>query len=141
MVACLYRFILVAAVFALSVPIFAPLANFHVAEWFPYHDHLFVSATTTKHIHTYDYSDYQLRDSGSQRSARTSLKEAIDSGVVYLTSSDGASQDVTSLASTSLQVAVVFPAPDTNQFLLMSGEEEGLPPEAFVPPPRRPPRV
>jgi hypothetical protein len=141
--AFLYRLFLAAALFALFLPFLGPMLDHHVAERYPYHAHIYFSPTATEHVHFYEDGDLPVHHhEGSNRGAETLPRE--DSGkaeVVYLTANDGWGQSATSLAITSLHVDVLYPAPDNSRFLLGFGEGDNLPPEAFVPPPRIPPRA
>ncbi|HZA24230.1 MAG TPA: hypothetical protein VFA32_16780 [Dehalococcoidia bacterium] len=138
----LYRLFSIASLFALFLPFFGPILDHHMAERHPYHAHVYFSSATD-HVHFYENNhSHSHHQEDSDPGARTLPKNGPGNAeVVYLTSNDGLGQSVTSLAATTLHVDVVYSDPDAHRFLLRFGREDGLPPEAVVPPPRKPPRT
>jgi hypothetical protein len=141
--AFLHRLFLAAALFALFLPFLGPMLDHHVAERQPSHAHVYFSSAAAEHVHFYEDGNshvYHHRDSNS--GPNTLPRDGSGKAeVVYLTANDGLSQSVTSLAATALHVSAVYPDPDDSRILLGFGEGDNLPPEAFVPPPRIPPRA
>jgi hypothetical protein len=141
--AFLYRLFLTVALFALFLPLFGPMLDHHVAERHPYHAHIYFSPSATGHVHFYEDGNshghrYRSSNSGSNTLTRNGSG---NSEVVYLASSDGLGQSASSLATVAFHADIVYPDPDDRHFLLRLGEGDSLPPEAFVPPPRKPPRA
>jgi hypothetical protein len=141
--AFLYRLFLIAAVFALFLPFLGPTLDHHAPERHPYHDHIYFSPSTTAHVHFYEDGDSHSHHHGGSNSGARTLQQdgSDDTKVVYLTASDGLGQSATCLAVTALYVEVVYPYPGDGHILMGLRDNGGLPPEAFVPPPRKPPRA
>jgi hypothetical protein len=83
------------------------------------------------------------RCTGLSRVSRGNGSESHESPneVIYLTSQDGVGQSAPSFTIPALQVDFVFPDLGDHHYLLSPTSQDSLPPEIFIPPPKKPPRV
>jgi hypothetical protein len=138
-----YRLIIVAVVYALLAPFLGPMLDHHFAEQQYNHQHIYFGTTGTKHVHFYEllHPHSHAHHAPITPTSNGPASNELPNEVVYLTSQDGAGQSVSYLTATSLYIDFVFPGLGDSRSLLRSTGQDGLPPEIFIPPPKRPPRV
>ena len=139
----MYRLFMAAAAYALFMPFFGPMLDHHFAERQHNHEHVYFGSAGAKHVHFYELIHPH---SHTQNAPATTADNGPASGelpneVIYFTSQDGAGQSFAFFAAPSLHVDLVFPTLGDNRFLLSSTGQDSLPPETFIPPPKRPPRI
>jgi hypothetical protein len=138
-----YWLFMVAAVWALTVPFFGPMLDHHFVERQPYHDHIYFSPEGSDHIHFYE--DHVIHPH-LHPASRPKTGEVVDGAtrsadVLYLTATDGAGQNPAAFATTALHADLAYPELDDGYFRLGLTDRDRLPPEAVIPPPKKPPRA
>ena len=139
----LYQLFIVAAVSALFMPFFGPMLDHHFAERQPSHEHVFLGSASAEHVHFYEaaHTHFHVHDLPATPGGNGPVSKELPHEVVYLASQDWVEQSSPSLTITSLQVDFVFPDQGDGRFLLSLTGQDNLPPEIFIPPPKRPPRT
>jgi hypothetical protein len=139
----LYQLFIVAALSALFMPFFGPMLDHHFAERQPSHQHVFFGSASAEHVHFYEaaHTHFHAHDLLVNPDGNGPASKELPDEVVSLASQDGVGQSSPSLTVTSLQVDLVFPDQGDSHFLLHLTGQDNLPPEIFIPPPKRPPRI
>jgi hypothetical protein len=137
-----HRLIVVAAVCALFTPFFGPMLDHHFAERQHNHQHIYFGSTGPDHVHFYDLLHLHSHSHNLPAipPGNGSESNASPNEVIYLTAADGVGQSAPSFTIPVLQVDFVFPDLGDNHFLLSPTSQDSVPPEIFIPPPKRPPR-
>jgi hypothetical protein len=137
-----HRLIIIVVLYALFMPFFGPILDHHFAERQHNHQHIYFGATGPDHVHFYDllhlYSHTHNPPTTPQGNGTGS--NASPNEVIYLTAEDGVGHSAPSLTIPALQVDFVFPDLGDHHFLLSPTGQDSIPPEIFIPPPKRPPR-
>jgi hypothetical protein len=137
-----HRLAIIVALYVLFTPFFGPMLDHHFAERQHTHQHIYFGSTDVKHTHFYELLhlhphayNMPIIPPGNGSQSNESPNE-----VIYLTSQDGIGQNAPSFTIPASQVDFVFPDLGDHHFLLSSTGQDSLPPETFIPPPKRPPR-
>ena len=137
-----HRLIIIVVLYALFMPFFGPILDHHFAERQYNHQHIYFGSASAEHTHFYDFPDPNSHTHNMPVIPAGSASESHESPneVVYLTFQDGMGQSAPSFTIPALQVGFVFPDLGNLHFLLSPTGQDSLPPEIFIPPPKRPPR-
>jgi hypothetical protein len=138
-----HRLIIIVVLYALFLPFFGPVLDHHFAERQHNHQHIYLGSADAKHTHSYDLLQLHSHTHNTPVIPPGNGSESNESPneIIYLTSQDGIAQSAPSFTIPALQVDFVFPDLGDNHFLLSPTGQDNLPPEIFIPPPKRPPRV
>ncbi len=136
-----YRLFLVATVYALFLPFFGPMLDHHFAERQYHHQHIYFGSAGVEHVHFYELAHSHTHYALATPPGNAPLGNESPNEVVYFTSQDGVGQSFLSFTATSLYVDFVVPDLGDNQFLFGFTNQDNLPPEIFIAPPKRPPRI
>jgi hypothetical protein len=129
------------AVLLLLLPSFGPVLDHHFAEWEPYHEHIYLGSTLPKHLHSYEMPRSHGQKTAAPASGNTAPDSSSPDGIVYLTSYDGIGETLTFPVFPLLHLALVFPELENNQFVFNTASNDRIPSEAFIAPPKKPPRI
>jgi hypothetical protein len=138
-----HRLIIIVVLYVIGMPFFGPVLDHHFAERQYNHQHIYLGSAGAKHTHFYDLRPLHSHTHNTPVVPHSNGSESDESPneVVYLTSQDGIEQSAPSFTIPALQVDFVFPDLGNHHFLLSPTGQDNLPPEIFIPPPKRPPRV
>jgi hypothetical protein len=137
-----HRLIIIVVMYALFMPFFGPMLDHHFAERQHNHQHIYFGSAGAKHTHFYQLLHLHSHTHNTPTIPPTDGSQSNESPneVIYLTSQDGIEQSAPSFTIPALQVDFVFPDLGDHHFLLNPTGQDSLPPEIFIPPPKRPPR-
>ena len=132
-----------AAVAALLLLLYSvgPVLDHHFAERQPDHTHIYLGTTLPRHVHPYEEPHSHSQEATTSTSHNAASGSNTPQDMVCLTSYDGIGQTLTSPTEAPLHLAIVFPDPGNDQFAVSTAGNDRIPPEAFIAPPKRPPRM
>jgi hypothetical protein len=129
------------ALLVLFLPTVGPLLDQHFAERYFNHAHLYLGSPRPHHLHFYQELHARLYGPGAVPISSDNSTRGSGDGIVYLTSYDGAGSGGAYISlSQSQSASLALPGPDENGLLLGFSGAVRVPPEAFVPPPDKPPQ-
>jgi len=134
----------VSAVFAallLLLPGFGPVLDHHFAEREPHHQHIYFGSVLPKHIHPYEVPHAHGQKTAVPASGNAAPDSSPPDGIVYLTSYDGIGETLSFPIVPMLHLALVFPDLENNQFVFNAASNDHILSEAFIAPPKKPPRI
>jgi hypothetical protein len=119
------------------------MLDHHFAERQYNHGHIYLGPAGAEHVHFYETPHAHSHSHNLPAAPGVNGPESNNQSteVIYLTPQDGAGQSAVSVAATSLYVDFVSPGLGENHFLFGFTSQDNLPPEIFIPPPKRPPRA
>ncbi len=117
---------------ALFLPALGPLGDHHYAERQPNHAHVYLGPAAPDHVHPFEMDGHRVHHRHDHAPP--------SGGIVYLASHDGTSPT---------QVDVTIPSMEGSPFALREEEhapfgiarDDTLPNDAFIAPPKQPPRA
>lgn len=139
---CLRLFV-IAAVSALFLLLLGPLLDHHYAERQPDHAHIYLGQFVPDHIHPYEtpHAHFYTQEADDGISGSALLSDETPNDIVYLTSYDGMGQVFTQLTVTLIHLALNFPDLEDNHFAFDTVGDDSFFQNAFISPPKKPPRV
>jgi hypothetical protein len=137
-----HQLIIIVVLYALFTPFLGPMLDHHFAERQHNHQHIYFGSASAKHTHFYELLDLHSHTHNTPIIPPSNASESNESPneVIYLTFQDGIEQSLPSLTIPGLQVDFALPDLGGHHFLLSPTGQDSIPPEIFIPPPKRPPR-
>ena len=131
-----YPLVTASLMFALVTSMLGAVLDHHSAERQPDHVHIYLGPATPDHTHPYE-TDH----THSHGQDTVDPTDSAPNDTVYITSHDGSGHSLVSLTAPTSHDVTVFPGSQDNQLLLGLAGKDIVSPEAFVSPPKRPPRA
>ena len=133
----------VVTLYALLLSLFGPVLDHHYAERQPEHGHIYLVRVVPDHIHPYEapHAHFYTQVADGETSGYAPLSDKVSNDIVYLTSYNGMGQVFPQLTVPSIHLALNFPEPEDNHFAFDTPGDDTLFQEAFIAPPKKPPRV
>ncbi len=135
-------FVLV-ALYALFLSFFGPVLDHHYAERQPEREHIYLGRVIPDHVHPYEmlHTYFHTQVADGEASGYAPLSNKVSNDTVYLTSYDGMGQVFTQLTVPSIHLALNSPDLEGDSFAFGTPEDDTLPQDAFIVPPKKPPRI
>ena len=139
----LVRFFIVVSLSVLFLPSLGLLLDHHLTERQHNHTHVYLGGVVPEHAHLYlvPHTHDRAREVADAVSGGLPLYLPHHEDIVFLSAHDGMGRDSAPATAPALQVAFVFPDSGDDGFLFGPADNSPVPLEAFVPPPKKPPRV
>ena len=125
---------------ALFLPFIGPMLDHHFPERQYGHVHVYLGPAVSDHGHPYEKPHFhsQPHDEAGGETGASSLGGTA-SGIIYLISDDGMGQEPAAPSAPMVRVAAIAPSPDS--LVIKFGHDDDILDEAFIAPPKKPPRV
>ena len=139
----LWRLSVLVAACALLLSFSGPLLDHHFAERQHDHVHIYLGPAAPDHAHPYEVSHVHshVHDASDVATGSSPSGHPAPGDIVFLTSHDAVGQDFAPVTAPVIQGAAVFPDLGDGGSVFSLAHSNAVPPEAFVPPPKKPPRV
>ena len=133
----------VIALYTLLLSFFGPMLDHHYAERQTNHEHIYLGRVVPGHVHPYEalHTHFHTQVADGEAPGYTPLSDKVSNDIMYLTSYDGMGQGFTLLTVSSIHLAPNFPEPEDNHFTFDIPGDDTSPQDAFIAPPKKPPRV